>query len=61
MWLILFLIPLLFADFDVKNVLIGLPICLFAGMVWGGTMRFWMNRRGRVKQDAVADADKPRH
>ena len=57
MWLVWILITFLSGNSDVKSVLIGVPICLFVGLVWGGIMHFWMNRQGKVEQNAAEDTD----
>ena len=30
-----------------KNILIGIPLWLIGGLVWGYTMKIWMNKKGK--------------
>lgn len=50
MWGLMSLVPYLFGRVSLHSVLVGIPIWLFAGLLWGAIMQYWMNKKGKVEQ-----------
>jgi hypothetical protein len=43
------LLPLIFQEaITRRNLLFGIPLWLICGLVWGYTMKLWMNKKGRI-------------
>jgi len=59
MWILMSLIPYLFGRASSQSLLIGIPIWLLAGFLWGIIMHYWMNKKGKVEQNASTHTDKP--
>lgn len=49
MWGLTSLIPYLFGHASFQKIIIGIPIWLLAGFLWGIIMHFWMKKKGKVE------------
>jgi len=54
MWCFMSLAPYLFGMTSLQSALVGIPLWLFAGFLWGGIMQYWMNKKGKIKQNVSA-------